>query len=44
MKSDPKAAVASEKKAATQLGVIIGMSKSIFVYPLVKNCLASAYT
>ena len=29
MKSDPKAAVASEKKAATQLGVIIGMSKSI---------------
>ena len=34
-KANPKAVLANEKKAATQLGVIVGKKKSI-AFPLVK--------
>ena len=36
-KANPKAVLANEKKAATQLGVIVGMSKIQLLFPLVKT-------
>ena len=39
-KANPKAVLANEKKAATQLGVIVGMSKIQFLFPT----FGSAYT
>ena len=35
-KANPKAVLANEKKAATQLGVIVGMKKNQLFFPLLK--------
>ena len=35
-KANPKAVLANEKKAATQLGVIVGMKKIQWFFPLVE--------